>query len=72
MLTFAVVLLRRKGVSKTKEDPVEEPVGRVHNFGTSTVHTGRAQAMELDTKRSAELDSTALLEMNAARDHGWQ
>ena len=69
---FGVVLRRRKLVSRTNEDLVKEPVGGVHDVGMSTVYTGRAQAMELNTKQSLELDSTALVEMNAARSHELQ
>ena len=69
MLAFGLVLRRRKRAPKTNEDSAKEPAGGVHDFGTSTVYTGRAQAMELNTKQSLELDSTALVEMNAAEGH---
>ena len=72
VLAIGVVLRRRKRVSRTNEDAVKEPVGRVDDVGTSIVYTGRAQAMELNTEQSRELDSTALVEMDAARGHGWQ
>ena len=70
-MAFSVFLRRRKRDSNTNEDLVEEPGGRVHDDGAPIVYTVRDQAVELNAEQSLELDSTALVEMEAARGHGW-
>ena len=72
VLAFGFVLRRRKRTSRTNENLVQESVDRVYDAGTLIVYTGRAQAMELNTGQSRELDSTALVEMEVTRGHGGQ
>lgn len=59
MLAFAVVLCRKKGFSRTNEDLVKEPAGRVHDVGTPIVYTD--QAMESNTEQSLEVDVQHML-----------